>query len=62
MTNNTSLESSCALTLESAKNFANFQKLNFYRKTQFYIKNVCKKICPKNEKLYIFENPLTMPF
>ena len=21
-----------------------------------------KKICPKNEKLYIFEKPLTMPF
>ena len=21
-----------------------------------------KNICPKNEKLYIFENPLTMPF
>ena len=21
-----------------------------------------KKICPKNDKLYIFENPLTMPF
>ena len=21
-----------------------------------------KKICPKNEKLYIFEMPLTMPF
>ena len=21
-----------------------------------------KKICPKNEKLYIFEKPMTMPF
>ena len=21
-----------------------------------------KKVCPKNEKLYIFEKPLTMPF
>ena len=29
MTNNTSLESSCALLLESAKNFANLQQLNF---------------------------------
>ena len=29
MTNDTSLESSCALLLESAKKFANFQKLNF---------------------------------
>ena len=29
MTNDTSLESSCALLLESAKTFANLQKLNF---------------------------------
>jgi len=62
MTNDTSLESSCALLLESAKKIANFQKLNFYRKIQLNSKNVCEKICPKNEKLYIFEKPLTMPF
>ena len=43
MTNDTSLESSCALLLESAKKFANLRKLNFYRKIQFYSKNVCKK-------------------
>ena len=29
MTNDTSLERSCALLLESAKKFANLQKLNF---------------------------------
>jgi len=29
MTNDTSLESSCALLLESANKFANLQKLNF---------------------------------
>ena len=29
MTNDTSLESSCALLLESAKKFANLRKLNF---------------------------------
>ena len=29
MTNDTSLESSCALLLESAREFANLQKLNF---------------------------------
>ena len=29
MTNDTSFESSCALLLESAKKFANLQKLNF---------------------------------
>jgi len=62
MTNDTSLESSCALLLESAKKFANLQKFYFYRKIQLYSKKVCKKICPKNENLYIFEKPLTMPF
>ena len=35
----------------------------FYRKIQLYSKNVCKtNFCPKNEKLYIFEINLTMPF
>ena len=34
----------------------------FYRKIQLYSKNVCQKNCPKNEKLYIFKKPLTMPF
>ena len=43
MTNYTSLESSFALLLESAKKIANLRKLNFYRKIQFYGKNVCKK-------------------
>ena len=38
------------------------KNLIFYRKIQLYSKNVCKKkICPKNEKLYIFEKPLIMP-
>ena len=34
MTNDTSLESSCALLLESAKKFANLQKLNFLSQNQ----------------------------
>ena len=34
MTNDTSLESSCALLLESAKNFANLRKLNFFSQNQ----------------------------
>ena len=29
---------------------------------QYVVKMFTKKICPKNEKLYIFEMPLTMPF
>ena len=34
MTNDTSLESSCALLLESAKKFANLRKLNFLSQNQ----------------------------
>jgi hypothetical protein len=35
MTNDASLESSCALLLESAKKFANLQKLNFLSQNPF---------------------------
>ena len=35
MTNDVSLESSCALLLESAKKFANLQKLNFLSQNPF---------------------------
>ena len=63
MTNDTSLESSCALLLESAKKFANLQKLNFFfAKSSFIVKMFAKKKLSKNNKLYIFEKPLTMPF
>ena len=41
-TNDTSLERSCALLLESAKKFANLQKLNFLSQNPVS-KNVCKK-------------------
>ena len=51
-----------ALLLESAKQIANLQKLNYFCKIQLFSKNVCKKKCPKNDKIYIFEKPLTMPF
>ena len=50
---NTSLESSCALLLESEFCIA---------KSSYIVKMFAKKMCPKNEKLYIFEEPLTMPF
>ena len=59
MTNDTSLESSCALLLESAKKL---QKLNFYRKIQLCSKNACKKNCPKNKKYTFLKMPLTMSF
>ena len=42
MTNDTLLESSCALLLESANKFANLQKLIFFCKIRLYCKNVCK--------------------
>ena len=54
MTNDTTLESSCALLLESAKKFANLQKLNFYRKIQLYIKMFEKKFVQKM-KNYTFQ-------
>ena len=62
MTNDTSLESSCALLLESAKN-CKFAKIEFFiAKSSYVVKMFAKKIWEKNEKLYIFEKPLTMPF
>ena len=55
-TNDTSLETSCALLCKFAKNEM------FIAKSSYIVKMFAKKICPKNEKLYIFEKPLTMPF
>ena len=46
----------CKKKLQICKNWF------FYRKIQLYRKCLQTKICPKNEKLYIFEKPLTMPF
>jgi len=34
----------------------------FIAKSSYIVKMFAKKIFPKNEKLYIFEKPLTMPF
>ena len=50
------------LKLESAKKFANLQKLIFFiAKSSYIVKMFANKICPKNKNLYIFEKPLTMP-
>ena len=47
MTNDTLLESSCK-----------FAKIEFFfAKSSYIVKMFAKKICPKNEKLYIFEMP-----
>ena len=54
MTNYTSLESSCALLLESAKKFQICKNWIFYRKIQLYSKNVCKKKFVQKIKNYTF--------
>ena len=53
MTNDTSLESSCALLLESVKNLQICKNWIFDRKIQLYSKNVCKKFFSK-KKYYTF--------
>ena len=60
MTNDTSLESSCALLLESAKDLQICKIEFFIAKSSYIVKMFAKNICPKNEKLYIFEKPLTI--
>ena len=63
MTNDKSLESSCAVLLESANEFANLKKIVIFFKIQLYSKKVLQNNkCPKNNKIYIFEKLLTMPF
>ena len=58
-----SLESSGALLLESAKKNCKFAKIEIYlAKSSYIAKMFAKKNYPKNDKTYIFENPLTMPF
>ena len=54
MTNDTSLESSCALLLESAKNLQICKNWIFNRKIQFYSTNVFKKKFVKKMKNYTF--------
>ena len=54
MTNDTSLESSCALLLESAKNLQIWKNWIFYRKIQFYIKVFAKKNLSKKWQIIHF--------
>ena len=51
-----------ALLLESAKKIANLQKKFFFAKSSYIVKMFAKKSVQKNDKLYIFEKPLTMLF
>ncbi len=63
MTNDTSLESSFALLLESAKKLQICENWIFYRKIQFYSKNVCKKKFVQKMTNYTFlKSPSTIPF
>jgi len=40
-----------------------FAKIEFFiAKSSYIVKMFAKKNCPKNEKLCIFEKPLTVPF
>ena len=54
MTNDTSLESPCALLLESAKKMQICKNWIFYRKIQLYSKNVCKIKFVQKMKNYTF--------
>ena len=54
MTNDTSLESSCALLLESAKKFASLQKLIFFSKSSYIVKMFAKKNLYKKLKVIHF--------
>ena len=50
-------------TYRSCKKISKCAKIKFFiEKSSYTVKMFAKKICPKNEKLYIFEKPLTMPF
>ena len=54
MTNDTSLESSCALLLESAKKLQICKNLIFYRKIQFIVKMLAKIFFSKKWKIIHF--------
>ena len=50
-------------TFRISKKICKFAKIEFViAKSSYIVKMFAKKNCPKNEKLYIFEKPLTMPF
>ena len=50
-------------TLTLSLQICKFAKIElFITKSSYIVKIFAKLICQKNEKLYIFEKPLTMPF
>ena len=54
MTKDTSLESSCALLLESAKKNWKFAKIEFFIAKSSDIVKMFAKNCPKNKKIIHF--------
>ena len=64
MTNDTLLESSCALLLESAKNNCKFAKIELFitkssyiAKSSYIVKMIAKRNFPKNDKLTFLKSP-----
>ena len=57
MTNDSSLESSCALLLESEKNLQICKNWIFITKSSYVVKMFAKKICPKNENYTFLKSP-----
>ena len=58
MTNHTSLESSCALLLESAKKICKFEKIEFFiAKSSYIVKMFSKKIVQKIKNYTFLKSP-----
>ena len=58
MTNDTSLESSCALLLESAIKICKFEKIEFFiAKSSYRVKMFAKKIVQKMKNYTFLKNP-----
>ena len=61
MTNDISLESSCALLLESAKKIQICKNRFFFAKSSYIVKMFAKNNCPKNLQNFFLQN-LCNPF
>jgi len=62
MTNNTSLESFCALLLDLQKNSKLAKIIFFFAKSSYIVKMFEKKTIQKMINYTFLKNPLTMPF
>ena len=63
MTNDTSLESSCALLIESAKKISKFAKIEFFfAKSSYIVKMFAKQIVQKMINYTFLKSPLPCHF